>query len=725
MLRDFKVLAMNMHSLNETSIWWTVILWLFLGFGAPALAAPVAEGNTRHVVSRIQDITPSQLLTKTHQGERLDLRELHLKGEATPLTMELEQFEVFAPDARIIVNDGSSERAMPPPETRHFRGRIQGYADSLAVLNVDSRGKVSGMVTLGERIWSLDNEGVGPDAALSLVDRDIKNDPTAKSSAPFRCATDAAPTGGYSVLHDLPFLEGFAQPTAAALPAGQYYQARIALETDYALYAKFNSETGIKNYIANLFAYVSSIYEREIQTQLIVGDVFIYTSASAEPWGTSAWSFNSSTGAVQQFQKYWNQNRTGVTRTTAHFLSGREFNSGWSYYGVLCNKDWAYGFSSSLSDKMDTSKTIWNTLVVAHEVGHNFNTGHTHDYHNIGGDPNPVDACYLGGPTGPYTPGRLPGLNSLSGGTSGMGTGTIMSYCHLLGNNLADISMTFGQTHPYGIKAYRVTDRMKSHVTDTALKAPSCLPIVSSLNPVLTVSKSGSGSGTVSSNPAGINCGSVCSSSFTKDSLVTLSQSPATGSQFSGWSGACSGTGTCSVTMDASKSVTATFVSTGYVLTVNKTGTGTVTSSPVGINCGTACTASYASGTQVTLTAAPGTGFKFSSWSGGCTGTSTTCTTSMTAAKTVTANFVASTSYALTVRKAGTGTGTVTSNPAGINCGTACVASYASATAIRLTATPAAGSRFSSWSGGCTGTSTTCTTTMTAAKTVTANFVKP
>jgi len=165
-----------------------------------AIASPSGDGNGRQIDNRAQDITPRQLLTKTLRGDRLNLREFHLKGEATPLTMELEQFEVFAPDARIIVNDGSKVRAMAPPRTKHFRGHIQGYTDSLAVLNVDSRGKVSGMVTLGERIWSLDNEGVGPDAGLALVDRDIKNDPAATASAPFRCATDAAPKGGYSVL---------------------------------------------------------------------------------------------------------------------------------------------------------------------------------------------------------------------------------------------------------------------------------------------------------------------------------------------------------------------------------------------------------------------------------------------------------------------------------------------------------------------------------------------
>jgi hypothetical protein len=713
------------QALTMTSIRWVAIVWLSLGFSVMSLATPLPDGNIRHVDVRIQDITPRQLLTQTQRGHRLNLRELHLKGEATPLTMELEQFEVFAPDAHIIVNDGSKVRATAPPQTKHFRGHIQGYADSLAVLNVDTRGRVSGMVTMGERIWSLDNKGVGPDAGLSLVDRDIKNDPVAPASAPFQCEADATPKTGYTSMPDLLSVESFAQPPAAALPAGQYYQAKVALETDYPLYAKFNSETGLKNYIANLFAYVSSIYERETQTQLLLGNIYIYTSATAEPWGTSTWSYNDAYSGAMQFQKYWNLYRTGVSRTTAHFLSGKDLRGGWSYIGVLCNTAYGYGFSSSLSGQVSTSQTIWDTLVVAHEVGHNFNTGHTHDYQNIGGDSNPVDSCFLGGPTGPYKPGFLPGLNNLNGGTPGMGTGTIMSYCHLVNNNLGDISMTFGQTHPYGIKAYRVPDRMKSHVADTALKYPSCLPIVSSLNPVLTVSKTGSGSGTVTSSPAGINCGPVCGSSFTKDTVVTLSQSPATGSQFSGWGGACSGSGTCSVTMDASKSVTATFVaSTSYALTVRKTGTGTVTSNPTGITCGTACTASYASGTQVTLTAAPGTGFKFSSWSGACTGTGTTCTTTMTAAKTVTATFVASTSYALTVRKAGTGTGTVTSSPTGINCGTACTASYASGTSVRLTATPATGSRFSSWSGGCTGTSTTCTTTMTAAKTVTASFLR-
>jgi hypothetical protein len=101
------------------------------------------------------------------------------------------------------------------------------------------------------------------------------------------------------------------------------------------------------------------------------------------------------------------------------------------------------------------------------------------------------------------------------------------------------------------------------------------------------------------------------------------------------------------VTMDAAKSVTATFNSGStpatYELSVTLAGTGasrgTVTSSPAGIACGTDCTETYTAGTQVTLTASMGTGAKFAGWSGACTGTSTTCLVTMDAARSVTATF--------------------------------------------------------------------------------------
>ncbi|MGB8541964.1 MAG: hypothetical protein WCD49_10055 [Candidatus Acidiferrales bacterium] len=167
----------------------------------------------------------------------------------------------------------------------------------------------------------------------------------------------------------------------------------------------------------------------------------------------------------------------------------------------------------------------------------------------------------------------------------------------------------------------------------------------SSSNESLTVMFAGTGSGTVNSNPAGINaCTATCSANFASGTQVTLTASAATGSTFAGWSGGgCTGTGTCVVALNAATTVTATFNSNtnNFKLTVSEmgTGTGTVTSAPAGISCPTTCSANFASGTHVTLTASAATGSTFAGWSGGgCSGTGT-CVVTLAAATTVTATF--------------------------------------------------------------------------------------
>jgi endoglucanase len=80
------------------------------------------------------------------------------------------------------------------------------------------------------------------------------------------------------------------------------------------------------------------------------------------------------------------------------------------------------------------------------------------------------------------------------------------------------------------------------------------------------------------------------------------------------------------------------------------------------------------------------------------------------------------TSSALTVTRAGTGSGTVTSTPAGVSCGTTCSASFASTATVTLSAAAASGSTFAGWSGACSGTAATCTVAMSAARAVTATF---
>ena len=266
--------------------------------------------------------------------------------------------------------------------------------------------------------------------------------------------------------------------------------------------------------------------------------------------------------------------------------------------------------------------------------------------------------------------------------------------------------------------------------TNKAFRGVALAPVPSSY--ALTVTHSGTGTGVTASVPAGsINCAGgsgTCSANYSVNSMVTLAATPDGGSSFTGWSGACTGSSTCTVTMDAAKSVTAIFdLNTNYALTVThaSAGSGTTVSTPGGIiNCAGSsgvCSASLASGTMLTLTATPNNTSVFTGWSGDCTGTGT-CSVTMNAAKNITATFASS---ILTVTHAGTGTGTTASVPPGtINCtGSAgvCAAGYVPGTVVTLSATPSGAAAFSGWSGACTGTAS-CVVTMDVAKSVTATF---
>jgi fibronectin type 3 domain-containing protein len=147
---------------------------------------------------------------------------------------------------------------------------------------------------------------------------------------------------------------------------------------------------------------------------------------------------------------------------------------------------------------------------------------------------------------------------------------------------------------------------------------------------VLTITKGGSGSGTVTSTPDGIACGATCGPSFDSATVVTLAAAPGTGSVFAGWDGPCTGTGTCQVTMSRAWSVTATFNAGYYRLTVRGggTGSGTVISSPSGISCtfihgtaGSGCSGLFPYGTTVSLNPVAFDGDNFGGWSGACSGT--------------------------------------------------------------------------------------------------------
>ena len=158
----------------------------------------------------------------------------------------------------------------------------------------------------------------------------------------------------------------------------------------------------------------------------------------------------------------------------------------------------------------------------------------------------------------------------------------------------------------------------------------------------LAAAKQGDGTGTVTSNPAGINCGSTCFSQFLSDSQVTLSGAPSANSTFNGWTGCDSVFGaTCTVSMTNDRSATAIFMLKRFTLSVSTTGVGkgTVTSSPAGINCGSACKSDFVIDTTVTLTATPAMLSILTGWTGCDATDGNTCTVRMSANKSVSAEF--------------------------------------------------------------------------------------
>jgi uncharacterized repeat protein (TIGR02543 family) len=209
-----------------------------------------------------------------------------------------------------------------------------------------------------------------------------------------------------------------------------------------------------------------------------------------------------------------------------------------------------------------------------------------------------------------------------------------------------------------------------------------------------------SNNGTVTKNPNQI--------SYTIGTTVQLTATPAVGYTFSSWSGDATGsTNPLSVSMTNNKNITANFTLIPiitYTLTTTATN-GAIIKSPNQAN--------YNTGTTVQLIATPADGYTFSSWSGDATGSTNPLSVSMTTNKNITANFTLIPIITYTLTTTATN-GIVSKSPSQPN--------YISGATVQLTATPADGYTFTSWSGDATGSTNPLSVSMTANKNITANF---
>lgn len=275
-----------------------------------------------------------------------------------------------------------------------------------------------------------------------------------------------------------------------------------------------------------------------------------------------------------------------------------------------------------------------------------------------------------------------------------------------------------------------VTD-YRNGIVKPRINVKAALDQLSGNLPVLSFTRTGTGQGSVTFSPAGsrTSCSVNCLNAYALNTVVTLTAVQAPGSVFSGWSGACSGTGPCQLTMSQARQVTAGFASTTAevrVLSYTKQGSGpgTVTFVPAGsaASCSSNCTSNFVRNTFVTLLETVPAGSVFRGWRGACFGLSD-CRVLMNSNVAVSAVFEALPIQRLSFTKEGSGAGTVsftTSNSA-TSCSGSCTQEFFQGQRVTLTPQANQGSRFAGWRGNCSGISS-CTLDMNAARAVTAVF---
>jgi hypothetical protein len=269
------------------------------------------------------------------------------------------------------------------------------------------------------------------------------------------------------------------------------HTGRIALESDFEFYQLFNNVTNATNYVGNLVGYASTIYAAELGTSLAVQSLSLWQTSS-DPWTQT-----DTTCSLLEFGKYWNQNRTNVSRTIAHFLSGKSTGGGVAWLNVLCrgaffsggaascpglgaeSTPWGgdYGYTGNLfgTFNINSPSVVWDIYALSHEVGHNFGSPHSHCYAGIGGNASPIDQCY-GSESGCYS-----GATSTPG-AAGTGSGTIMSYCHLRSGGYGNITLTFGANFAFGVQPAREAAQMNGYIASVASSNPSCIAPVAASN---------------------------------------------------------------------------------------------------------------------------------------------------------------------------------------------------------------------------------------------------
>jgi len=368
-------------------------------------------------------------------GEHVLIEEFPL-GRAGEVTLDLEKFSVLSADGRVVEGTVDGDRLMPPSGLAMFKGTIVGEDEDSTVFLSVGRWGTQGFVNRAGEMYSISSGpyvGVlGPEPMVRV---------TAASDLPALPSVTCGYDPGNPALNPPYADDGVTEPTPMFVGRGSECNlAIVAIDSDYEFTANLfggNTEAAA-DYALTLFGAVSTVYERDVGVALSVGFLRV--------WGEDVDFYGNEDigGFLDKLRTVWRASMGDVPRVITHRLSSRPLGGGVAYVNTLCSTDWGYGISANIAGSFpyplgDHAGGNWDPFVVAHETGHNFGTGHTHDSY----DP-VIVGCGLGD-------------------CSNAWGGTIMSYCHTCAGGMANIVMAF---HPRVQAVIEATEAASSCLSD-------------------------------------------------------------------------------------------------------------------------------------------------------------------------------------------------------------------------------------------------------------------
>jgi hypothetical protein len=476
----------------------------FLQAAAQGALVDAGKGRRAEVLTFGDDLAPQLLQSKAEDTVRIADWPVAPDQRADVI---LTRHEVYAPDAKVLIAEGRGLRQVPRSRLAFFWGASERDEETRVFIAVDPDTKeMNGFVQAGTEINEIhplhDVPGMKAMAGAGqhlVAQAEVFRDKAGENGA-WSCGQTGAPLD----LGDLQkeAAESASSTGAVTANAATLYTATLAVDTDNELMSlKFgNNATTATNYIASLIAAMTSIYERDLNVKLLQGTVILRPSTTADPYVQTA-SGNADGNKLDEFSNYWATHYASTPRAVTMMLSGKQPGggaSGIAWLTSLCDKSYGYSFSQVYVS--GTTPSSGDVLVVAHEVGHNFGSPHTHCY-KTNGVLDPIDNCYSG-EGGCYVGTKsCPAPQTINGVTSV--TGTLMSYCHLSGLSGCTSKTVF---HPRSIALLTGYINQAANVCLFPVSVPSPLPAITTLSPT---SGSTAGGTTVTINGANFQSGAT------------------------------------------------------------------------------------------------------------------------------------------------------------------------------------------------------------------------